>query len=135
MTVTAPTKTHVDTALENVRSAMSEHEVDALLVTYPPNVRYLTGFSSPEDASVLVLPDRAVMLTDGRYTAQAQEEALLPYEIVTSADSRIADLSTGLRLGVEAEHMTLKRNRELTEKLGRSEEHTSELQSRENLVC
>src|SRR5690606_22918372 len=50
MTVTAPTKTHVDTALENVRSAMSEHEVDALLVTYPPNVRYLTGFSSPEDA-------------------------------------------------------------------------------------
>ena len=117
MTVTSPTKTHVDTTLESVRSAMSEHEVDALLVTNPPNVRYLTGFSSPEDASVLVLPDKAVMLTDGRYTAQAQEEALLPYEIVTSADSRIADLANGLRLGVEAEHITLKRNRELTEKL------------------
>ncbi len=118
MTVTAPSKTHVDATLEQVRSAMKQHDVEALLVTYPPNVRYLSGFSSPDDASVLVLPDRAVMFTDGRYTAQAEEEALVPYEIVSSVDPRIAELARGRRLGVEAEHMTLKRNRELTRKLG-----------------
>lgn len=118
MTVTAPSKSHVDATLDAVRSALRQRGVDALLVTYPPNVRYLSGFSSPEDASVLVLRDEAVMLTDGRYTAQAEDESLLPFEIVSNAADRVAELAKGLRLGVEAEHLTLKRHRELAEKLG-----------------
>lgn len=118
MTLTATLEKHVDESLAAVRSAMEREGVNALLVTYPPNVRYLTGFSSPADASVLVLPDRAVMFTDGRYTAQAAEESLLPYEIVNGADDRVAELAKGMTLGVEPEHVTLKRNRALTEKLG-----------------
>lgn len=120
MTIADPAKAHVDEALDVLRGAMRERGVDAMLVTYPANVRYLTGFSSPEDATLLVLPDAAVMFTDGRYTAQAAEEALVPYEIVVGADAdaRLAELAGGLRLGVEAEHVTLKRNAKLTELLG-----------------
>jgi len=111
-------KAHVEKATAQIREALGARGVDALLVTYPANVRYLTGFSSPKDASVLVLPDRVVMLTDGRYTAQAAEEALVPYEVVSDADARVAELARGLRLGVEAEHMTLQRHGKLAEKLG-----------------
>src|SRR5690606_28051920 len=53
-------KAHVEKATAQIREALGARGVDALLVTYPANVRYLTGFSSPKDASVLVLPDRVV---------------------------------------------------------------------------
>lgn len=47
--------------------------VDGFLVSSRANVGYLTGFSG-SDANLLVTPDRAVLLTDGRYTAQAESE-------------------------------------------------------------
>ncbi len=118
MTITDTARDHVGAALDALRASLSERGVDAMLVTYPANVRYLTGFSSPGDASLLVLPDRAVMFTDGRYTAQAAEEALVPYEIVSDVDARLAELAGGLRLGVEAEHVTLQRHAKLRDRLG-----------------
>lgn len=48
--------------------------VDALLVTHLPDVRYLCGFTGSSGALVL-LGGRAVLFTDGRYTAQARVEA------------------------------------------------------------
>ncbi len=49
--------------------------VDALLVTHLPDVVYLTGFTGSNGAVVL-LGGRAVLFTDGRYTAQAKAEAV-----------------------------------------------------------
>jgi Xaa-Pro aminopeptidase len=46
---------------------------DALLVTRLANIRYLTGFTGSA-ALLLVLPDEAVFVTDGRYTQQAGEQ-------------------------------------------------------------
>ena len=52
---------------------------DALLVTHLPDVRYLTGFTGSSAAVALHAaphsPARAVLFTDGRYTAQARAEA------------------------------------------------------------
>lgn len=110
--------------LERVRAALTEQGLDALYVTQPANVRYLSHFSSPADASVLVLPDAAVLLTDGRYTAQADEESAVPFEIVANADETVARLAQGLRLGVESDHLTVKRFRALADLLG-SEPRTS----------
>ena len=39
--------------LDRLRAAFDDHEVDALVVTTLPNVRYLTGFSG--SAGVLVV--------------------------------------------------------------------------------
>ncbi len=47
--------------------------VEAMFVTRLENVRYLTGFTG-SNAQVLVRPDAAVFLTDGRYTEQARHE-------------------------------------------------------------
>ena len=47
--------------------------LDALLVSNPVNVTYLTGFSG--DSSVLVLTrDRALLVSDPRYTGQIADE-------------------------------------------------------------
>lgn len=48
--------------------------VDGLLVTHLPDIRYLCGFTGSYGAAVLV-GGRAVLFTDGRYTAQAKSEA------------------------------------------------------------
>jgi len=48
--------------------------VDALLVTHLPDVRYLCGFTG-SNAALVLAGNRAVLFTDGRYTAQARAEA------------------------------------------------------------
>ena len=48
-------------------------EVDALLITRLPNVRYLTGFAG-SNGQVLMAGDDAVFFTDGRYTEQSRRE-------------------------------------------------------------
>jgi len=47
--------------------------VEALLVTHPPDVRYLTGFTG-SSAALAMAGGRAVLFTDGRYKAQARAE-------------------------------------------------------------
>jgi Xaa-Pro aminopeptidase len=59
--------------LRRLRIWMSQHGQQALLLTHCPDVRYLSGFTG-SSAVLLVLPRRAVLLTDGRYTAQARQE-------------------------------------------------------------
>lgn len=48
----------------------------AIFITHPPDVRYLTGFTGSNAALVLPFarPRSAVLFTDGRYTQQAREE-------------------------------------------------------------
>ncbi|HEY0867278.1 MAG TPA: Xaa-Pro peptidase family protein [Fimbriimonas sp.] len=59
--------------LSQLREKMREAEVPALLVSDPTNVGWLTGFSGSY-GRVVVTPDRAVFVTDSRYTIQAGEE-------------------------------------------------------------
>ena len=59
--------------LDNLRRAIRDDPVDALLVAGEPNVRYLTGFTG--DASVLLVTrDRALMISDGRFVTQLAQE-------------------------------------------------------------
>ncbi len=54
--------------------AAARYGADALLVTYGPDVRWLTGFTGSHGA-VALRGGRAALFTDGRYTAQARTEA------------------------------------------------------------
>jgi Xaa-Pro aminopeptidase len=53
---------------------LAELKVDALLVSWLPNVRYLSGFTG-SNGIVLATPDSMTLFTDPRYTIQAQEES------------------------------------------------------------
>src|SRR5262249_61582881 len=56
-----------------LRDLFGEAEIDALLVTSLPNVRYLTSFTGSA-GMLLVTPDAMVFTTDGRYRTQSGEQ-------------------------------------------------------------
>ncbi len=56
-----------------LREALGRADLDALLVTSLPSVRYLTGFSG-SSALLLVTARDCALLTDFRYATQAQDE-------------------------------------------------------------
>ena len=96
-----------DDAWLGIRKKLAEHEADALLVTDPPSVRYLAGFTAPEDGVVLVLPDEALLITDGRYTAQAEEESRLTVVIERPWVDAVLDRVGSMRLAIEADVLTV----------------------------
>ncbi len=56
-----------------LRRRLADTGVDGLLVTHPPNIRYLSGFSGSA-GMLLIGRDRAVLVTDPRYRSQAAVE-------------------------------------------------------------
>src|SRR5688572_14018243 len=58
---------------ENASRLLAEESLDALLVTFPPNVTYLTGFTGDTSAVVLT-PSRAILVSDRRYVGQIADE-------------------------------------------------------------
>ncbi len=61
--------------------SLAAHDVDALLVTHLPNIRWLTGFTG-SSALVLVRPHRTTLLTDFRYATQVPQEVDGAAEVV-----------------------------------------------------
>jgi Xaa-Pro aminopeptidase len=90
---------------------LEELGVDALLVTAPVNVRYLTGFTG-SNGQLLIAPDLALFLTDGRYTERSRHEApdvdRFTYERSYRDElARRVGASGIARLGLEAGAMTV----------------------------
>lgn len=107
--------------LERVRERLAEAGADALLVTHPANVRYLSHFHAPEDGRVLITHQEAVLITDGRYIAQAGEESQLPVEIFeTSWPAHLAAKLGGRTLAFEADSVTYALFEDLQSKLGQT---------------
>lgn len=118
---TAAWRTEIAPRLEALARSLETAGADALLVTKPANVRYLSRFSAPDDGAVLVVPGvGATLLTDSRYAAQAADEVGIPVEIVAGIDDAVvARLAGGRgRLAVEGDHVTVSRYRSLAERLG-----------------
>jgi Xaa-Pro aminopeptidase len=59
---------------DSVRHALIEEGLDALLVSQPINVTYLTGFTG-ESSHLVLGRDRAILVSDSRYTEQILEES------------------------------------------------------------
>src|SRR4051794_12221843 len=102
--------------IARLRASFGTAEIDALLVTRLPNVRYLTGFTGSA-GMLLVLAESAVFVTDGRYREQANEqlggagiEAAVEIGATQAAqrDSFVAAVTsqTPARLGLESEGVT-----------------------------
>jgi len=59
--------------MNRLRSTLEEQDLDWLLVTHLPNVRYLCGFTGSA-AALLVSGRGSILFTDGRYRTQAKDE-------------------------------------------------------------
>lgn len=111
-----PAHTPAAPRLTALREQFADAGIDALLVTTPANVRYLSNFATPQDGMVLVTDEDALLLTDGRYTAQASEESWLTVDILSGQTRRdwqahvnqlAGGTSAGSTLGIEAAAMTV----------------------------
>jgi len=80
---------------------MTKAGLSGLLVTHLPDIRYLTGFTG-SSAAVAVTKRAVRLFTDGRYTAQAAEEAAsVKVEIVSSSLTVAAAQWLAAQPGVE----------------------------------
>jgi Xaa-Pro aminopeptidase len=63
-----------DSSLNRIRARLAAEGLDALLVTTPSNVRYLSGFTAGQDATLLVSAKVALLITDFRYYEQFERQ-------------------------------------------------------------
>ncbi len=101
----------------------AELKIDALLVSAPPNVRYLSGFTG-DNGLLLVTPDSQILFTDPRFTIQAAEECACEVVTVTKTTLDHAALQTIRkkrikRVGFEASRMLYDMHRRLVHELPR----------------
>ena len=99
--------------MQALLSRLSRDNLDALVVSHPANVRYLTGFSG--SSGLLLIAQRgAVFITDFRYETQSREEIGVLARIVidgTGAWERLVKLipECGARaVGYEAHVLTVR---------------------------
>ncbi|MHC4509427.1 MAG: aminopeptidase P family N-terminal domain-containing protein, partial [Planctomycetota bacterium] len=59
--------------IRTVRLEMNKKRIACLIITKPANVTYATGFQG-DDSWAVIAAGRAYLLTDSRYTEQAQKE-------------------------------------------------------------
>jgi Xaa-Pro aminopeptidase len=83
----------------DVRQTMAEVGVDALVVTHPPNLRYLCGFDGSLGA-LLITGSDACLIVDGRYITVARERAAASEQL---RHVRIELAPTSLEGGIAAE--------------------------------
>ncbi|MFH1006435.1 MAG: Xaa-Pro peptidase family protein [Candidatus Latescibacterota bacterium] len=111
--------------IDKLRNALQTAELDAVLVSDPLHIRYLTGFSG-DSGWVLVGPETVFLITDFRYEEQARIESPdLDLLIAKNGFAeKMAELSphrTGHRVGFEENHLPCKAFRKLTEQLSWAE--------------
>lgn len=102
---------------QRLQNSLSTHRLDALLVTHPPNIHYLCGFTGSAGA-LLIDGTKRVFITDGRYTEQARHE-VRSAQIVIARQGLFGAASAWLSahrkkgrratstIGIEGEHMTV----------------------------
>lgn len=118
---TAPSRRPlVEARLSALRARLGEFGADAVLLSAPADVRWASGFTTPADGKVVVTGDAATLITDDRYTAQAAEESMIEVRIAGGHRQldEILEGVAGLRLAVQADHLTWKTAREIEERLG-----------------
>ena len=109
--------------IRKLSSQFSTLEVDTFLVTDEINVRYLTGFTG-DSSSLLVQPGSQIMLSDGRYKEQLDEECPGLAVAIKSPAEKPMDFLAGVlggcgatRIGIEADQISVARMREFEKQM------------------
>ena len=105
-----------------VRRVIGEQKLNALLITHPLNLRYLTGFTGGSGC-LLIQPDGDTILSDPRFTIQIEEECpdldaiIRPRcESTSKTLAKLLGKNAG-KLGIEAESVTIAQQERLFQHL------------------
>ena len=97
--------------IKKLQKSLEQENLDLLLVSHLPNVRYLSGYSG-SNGLVLISPNGSLFLTDFRYKGQAGQQ-VKHLKVVIAERELIQTLPTlgllkgkRLKLGFESNHLT-----------------------------
>ena len=99
--------------IKKLRNILQKENLDALLVTSLPHVRYLCGYSGT-NGMILISPEISVFLTDFRYQKQAKEQVKDLKVVIAQRDlfTSLPDIALlkgkRIKMGFEAEHLSCK---------------------------
>ena len=83
----------------SVSAGLAARKLDALLVAFSPNLRYLTGFTG-SNGCLLVMPEKSILFTDPRYQIQVAQEVSTQVKICKG--SLVVDIQAAIaRLGLK----------------------------------
>lgn len=103
--------------LQKLRKLLDQLDLDAFLITFPPHLRYISGFSGSSGAA-LVKRNSALILTDGRYSQQIRQETR-GWKVRIAGGSlfeelrKTSSLRPSMRVGVDGNSMMLAQYHEL----------------------
>ena len=97
---------------QQARTQIASEDIDALIITSPTNIRWLTGFAGSNGAVVLT-QNRLTLITDSRYQDRAPTEldsvassAELVIERAEIAQAARTAVGGAVRVGLEADHVS-----------------------------
>lgn len=97
---------NIATRMKRFRTIMQRARCQAMLISNPANVYYLSGFSG--EGSLLITEQDAYVLTDPRYTEQCESETTGFTCLSTASAAEKAELVQAYRrIGFESQHMTV----------------------------
>ena len=105
---------------QTVASGLAEHKLDGLLVSFGPNLRYLSGFTG-SNGLLLVTAAKSLLFTDPRYTIQAGQESTC--EVRIAKGPLVADMVAAIgrmrlrRVGYEPAMMSCDAYQSFEEKM------------------
>jgi Xaa-Pro aminopeptidase len=104
---------HFSHRRDRLARAIAGEGLDLLIVSHPVNVSYLTNFSG-ESSWLLVGRDRALLVSDGRFTEQIEEECpglemriRPPAKTLQNAAAEVIDKLGARSVGFESGHLTV----------------------------
>ena len=110
--------------LRRIRDRLHSEKLGGLLVSHPPDLRYLSGFTG-SSGSLLIEPGLATLFTDFRYREQAQSEIGPGISLAIASDGlfealsrRLEELPPGSRIGFDPATTTVRDRQELGRRCG-----------------
>ena len=96
--------------MSNVLDKMSCNDLEAIYITNLTNIRYLTGFTGSA-GSLLILPEKQIFITDGRYIEQSKNQVKESEIIITNENHLLTIKKSNVlkdfkNLGFEGQHIT-----------------------------
>ncbi len=111
--------------LKKIIAKLKENNLTGLLVSYPPNISYLTGYTS-RDAYLLVSKKQNFYITDSRYTEEAKAQLGKEFSVIRADGSAFKIISQICgkqkikRLGFEEQRFSYAGYKKLKESLPRN---------------
>jgi Xaa-Pro aminopeptidase len=114
---------------DRVSDGLASRGIDAVVTFHMPNVRWLSGFTG-SNAATIVGPGLRIFITDSRYVSQSAEQIdeswqrHIDRDLFAAIAEELVDAGP-LRLGFEAHHLTVHDHERLTAALGKGVDLTT----------